>query len=190
MTRKRGTPLKAPTIFNTAYVAVHGLSGRLNVRAEASTSGKIVGGVHEGALLSNKGCEERSDRTWCHVAHIGTGRPQGWVAAEYLKPAPAALRAGETLFDGIGTLSCASGGGAARCDYGVARDPDGTTAVIVFLPDGSEQLVVFRNGVLAPGGGAAAGDDPLPEAKPVGDQVVVEIEDLRLEIPSAVISRK
>lgn len=178
-------PPQAPTLFDAAYVAVHGLSGRLNVRAEPSTGATIVGGVHAGALLSNKGCEERSDHTWCHVAHIGNGRPQGWVAAEYLKPAPAALRASEALFDGIGTLACSSANGEAdRCDYGVARDPDGTGAVTVFLPDGSQQLLVFRDGALVAAGGTETGDAPAPTATSVGSQVVVNIGDLRLELPA------
>ena len=184
------TEAEAPTIFNTAYVAVYGLSGRLNVRAEASTSAKIVGGVRAGALLANKGCEERAARTWCHVAHIGNGRPQGWVAADYVKPAPAALRAGKTLFYGIGTLACTQAGSdtAATCDYGVAHDPDGTAAVMVFLADGTESLVVFRDGALVSVDEAKARDDLQPSVQGTTGHTLVGIGDVLVEFPTGVIT--
>lgn len=182
-------PAETPTLFNTAYVVVHGLSGRLNVRGEASTSARIVGGVRAGALLSNKGCEDRADRTWCHVAHIGNGRPQGWVAAEYLQPAPAALRAAGSLFDGIGTLTCtATGAAPATCDYGVAHDPDGTAAVTVFLPDGSETLVVFRDGALVRVGEAGEGEALQPTAENVDGRILVATAGATFEFPANVIT--
>lgn len=179
-------PPETPTVFNTAYVAVYGLSGRLNVRAEPTASAKIVGGVQEGALLANKGCEERSDRTWCHISHIGNGRPQGWVAAEYLQPASASLRARGELFDRIGTLNCTIAPDASdeTCDYGVARDPDGTVAVLVYLPDASVLLFEFLNGALV----GASGQDGSPTATLSGDAVVVEAGQARIEIPQTAIS--
>lgn len=178
-------PPEAPTLFNTAYAVVFGLSGRLNVRAEPTASAKIVGGVQEGALLANKGCEERSDRTWCHISHIGNGRPQGWVAAEYLRPASASLRARGELFDKIGTLNCTIAPNAPdeTCDYGLARDPDGTAAVLVYLPDGSEPLFDFLNGALI----GASAQDGSPTATRTGDTFVVETGQARLEIPASVV---
>ncbi len=99
--------LLGPTIFDVDYLNVFGLSGPLNIRETPSTGAVKVARVLPGTLLRSSGCEQRADRIWCAVNSIDASGKQGWAAGDYLRPAPALLRASSEVFDNIGTLVCA-----------------------------------------------------------------------------------
>ena len=61
--------------------------GEVNLRAEPSVSGPQLKGLFDGAELELLGEDVEADgRTWRHVRDP-TDRSEGWVAAEFLKPA-------------------------------------------------------------------------------------------------------
>ena len=62
------------------------ISGRLNLRAEPSTSAGILATYASGAILDNLGCQRAEGRVWCDVQQLGGGL-RGYVAAEFLRPA-------------------------------------------------------------------------------------------------------
>jgi uncharacterized protein YraI len=62
---------------------VQGLGGdTLNVRADASTSAKVLTLLYEGDVIRNLGCKLVSGTRWCHV-ETDTGL-RGWVAGRFL----------------------------------------------------------------------------------------------------------
>ena len=97
---------------------VTGVSTRLNLRQQPSTTADIVGGYADGTIVDNLGCQRVAARIWCDVQQLGGG-PRGFVAAEFLKPAispdgsaasgpdDSALRAGQGKFDATGQIPCA-----------------------------------------------------------------------------------
>ena len=97
----------------------------------------MIGRVEAGTLLRNLGCREGGGRDWCNIEYVDASGTQGWAAAEYLEPASASIRAGQGIYDQIGRLGCVdvAGGAATECEYGVARDRDGTAVVTVFRGD-------------------------------------------------------
>lgn len=139
------------TIFDTHYLNVYGLKGPLNVRQQPGTGSRVVAKVLAGTMLRSKGCEARKDRTWCHVQMLDASGTEGWAAGDYLEPAHASLRAGQGVFDSIGTLSCAfsSDEPQSTCDYVLARDGTHSVAMVVFKPDGSERVLFFAEGAFA-----------------------------------------
>ncbi|MFV0293922.1 MAG: SH3 domain-containing protein [Paracoccus sp. (in: a-proteobacteria)] len=72
------------------YWQVTGISGRLNIRAKASTSAPVTTTAANGDTLRNKGCKTTESRTWCEVAT--TTGATGWAASQFLQQgtAPAA----------------------------------------------------------------------------------------------------
>jgi|GEM_PF-3484459 len=71
------------------YWQVAGVTGGLNLRAEAGTTAAVVTRLNSGARLRNLGCQTVADRNWCKVETVETPARQGWVAGEYLKEAGA-----------------------------------------------------------------------------------------------------
>ena len=100
-----GTPQKAPTAAPAApaasttpapsgdvadslsggpdYWQVTGIEGRLNIRAEASTSAAVAATVGNGDSLRNQGCKSVDGRTWCKV-ETAAGQT-GWTVNQYLR---------------------------------------------------------------------------------------------------------
>lgn len=140
-----------PAQFGARYLNVFGLSGPLNIRSEPSTDSHVVTRVLSGTLLRNEGCVHQPDRDWCQIAFLDPSGRTGWAAAEYLQPAPALIRAKDSVFDRIGTLSCAvpAGDPVQDCDYGLARDGGHSAALVIYRPDGGEVLLGFVDGILA-----------------------------------------
>ncbi|ETX14887.1 hypothetical protein OCH239_20560 [Roseivivax halodurans JCM 10272] len=76
---------------DAAQVAVIGISGRVNIRAEPSIRSAVIGHARAATRLDTDGCVLRLERLWCGVRwERGAGR-RGWVAAEYLLPVDDAL---------------------------------------------------------------------------------------------------
>jgi heat shock protein HslJ len=154
----------APTVFDSGYLMIAGTGGPLNIREEPTTDALKVTRALVGTLLRNKGCEVRPDRTWCQIEFIDASGTTGWAAGEFLAPAPAALRAEHGVFDEIGRLTCKPKTEAEQdCDFGVARDGNHSAAVTIFLPDGSERVLHFAEGVFV-----YASANPLGETLETG----------------------
>lgn len=173
-----------PTIFDTAYLNVFGLSGPLNMRQEPGTASKVVAKVLSGTMLQNLGCEDRPDRTWCRVRMLGASGTEGWVAGDYVEPASASLRAGQGVFDAIGTLSCAFAQGDALqdCDYGLARDGAHSVVVVVFRPDGGKRVLFFADGGFAYADTSEADGPAAASGTLADDRFVVTLGSERYEI--------
>ena len=100
-----GTPQKAPTAAPAAtattstpaatkdvadslsggpdYWQVTGIEGRLNIRADASTTAAVAATVGNGDSLRNQGCKSVDGRTWCKV-ETSAGQ-SGWTVNQYLR---------------------------------------------------------------------------------------------------------
>lgn len=74
-----------PPVGNTSFFIVDGLGGydSLNIRAEASLSGRVVARAPNGTRLTNGGCFASGGMTWCAVADPA-GRFTGYASARYL----------------------------------------------------------------------------------------------------------
>ncbi|WBU60810.1 SH3 domain-containing protein [Paracoccus albus] len=66
------------------YWKVTGITGRLNIRSEASTGSAIAGTVANDATLRNLGCETVDDRNWCRVETTSGDALSGWAASDFL----------------------------------------------------------------------------------------------------------
>ncbi|WP_050759215.1 META domain-containing protein [Pseudooceanicola batsensis] len=177
--------LPPPPVAAAAFLIVSGVEATLNVRRDASTRSGIVAHAPLGIILRNLGCEARSDRTWCRIGYIDASGLEGWAAAEYLAPASAIRRAGAELFDGIGRLDCRSGASeVARCEAGVARESDGSGAILIYLDDNRRLLLEFR-GTSVAAAGADAGDAIATEVQE--DAVLVTSGSDRITIPTAML---
>lgn len=173
----------------TDYWSVFGVEGRLNIRAEPSTRTNVVARVPPGTLLRNFGCEERPDRRWCEIEILDGSQRRGWAAGEFLEPATSALRAGQGIFDAIGHVPCAQVAGQPmqRCEFGAARDGDGSATVVVIRPDGAERALFFEAGQFLSADTAQADGYPEMSARREGDLSLIEIGPERYEIPDAVL---
>ncbi|WP_052418201.1 META domain-containing protein [Pseudooceanicola atlanticus] len=177
--------LPQPAISSAAYVSVSGVDATLNIRSAATTSSSVVAHAPLGIILRNEGCEEGSDRTWCQIRFIDASGIEGWAAAEFLSPASAIRRAGAELFDQIGRVDCGTADGAtAPCDYGLARETDGSGAILIYLADNRRLLLEFRGTSVM-----ASGSDGASEiATEIGDaDVVVTSGTDRVTLPKAVL---
>lgn len=156
LVRGAATALLEPLVATEAAVApaghlmVTGVDAHLNIRAEATTDSAIVARAPLGAILNNLGCEERADRTWCHVAFPDDTGVEGWAAAQYLEPVTGLHRASAEIFDRIGRLDCKPSGAAAfeTCDFGVALGEAGAGTMMVYLPDNHRFLLDYQAGEL------------------------------------------
>ena len=174
--------------------------GTLNLRAQPSTSARILAMYRPGTILDNLGCQRTEGRGWCDVQQLGGG-PRGYVAAEYLRPAvspdgsaamgpdDSALRAGEGRFDATGPLPCAFAAGQpmGQCEFGVARAGGGYATVVIRKPDGRTRAIFFRMG-RAIGADTSEADGYRPfHAGRKGDLVLISVGDERYEIIDAVV---
>lgn len=179
---------------------VTGISSRLNLREQPSTSSRVVTSYTPGTILNNLGCQHTEGKYWCDVQKI-EGGPRGYVAAEFLKPAispdgsastgpdDSALRAGQGKFDATGKIPCAqySGQPMMQCEFGVARAGGGYSTVVVNKPDGRTRAIFFRMG--KPIGSDTSEADGYAElsSSKEKDLNFIRIGNERYEIPDAVI---
>ena len=101
-------------LSGAAQVAVIGISGRVNIRAEPSVLSPVIGHARAATRLDTDGCLLRLERLWCGVRWARGAGQRGWVAAEYLLPVEDAAFPGNC--DG------ATGGGA--CSAPTERTDD------------------------------------------------------------------
>lgn len=181
---------QAMPLAEAGFVNVFGVSDRLNIHAEPSVSSPVVGKAPAGTLFRSKGCQAGDAHDWCNVVHLDASGLEGWAAAEYLEPAVAAIRAGQGVFDQIGTLACTDAPGApgAKCDYGVARDPDGTAVVAVFRSDGRPRLLTFVDGVFSFADSSEAGGGFDAAGTRAGESTIVTVDGERYEVPDYLLS--
>ena len=189
----------APVDGGPSNWEVKGVTGRLQLRAQPSTSADILGSYPAGTILDNLGCQRAGDRVWCDVQQLGGG-PRGYVAADYLKPAvgpdgsvpmgpeTTSLRAGRGDFDATGKIPCAQHAGqpTVQCDFGVARQGGGFATVVVTKPDGVKRAIFFRLGF--PIGADTSEADGYGEfrVEKEGDLHHIRVGQERYEIPDAV----
>lgn len=173
----------------TDYWSVFGLEGHLNIRAEATTGAPVRTRVLPGTVLRSFGCTQAGGRRWCEVETLDGSQLRGWAAAEYLEPADSALRAGQGIFDAIGHVPCARAAGqpSSRCEFGVARDSDGTATMVVIRPDGTQRVLFFQNGTFLSADTSQADGYPETSATREADLTFVRVGTERYEIPDAVI---
>ncbi|MCB1387538.1 MAG: SH3 domain-containing protein [Rhodobacteraceae bacterium] len=139
-----------------AHFVVGNLTGALNLRAGPSTTAAIVARLPPGTAVAGTQCRAAAGRTWCHV-RAGQGGATGWAVADFLLPAGAAARAAAGSFDEIGVVIChVEGGAAERCDYGLARDPEGPMSLLIYLPDGATRRYDIDATTLSRDDGAGA----------------------------------
>jgi hypothetical protein len=126
-------------------VVVTGVSSRLNIRSGPATDSKIVDHARLGTVFSNKGCETHGARLWCSLVFLDDSGRTGWAAAEFLQPVSARSRAVNGEFDRIGRLECRPVGEAdwTRCDYGLARGGQGAAAIVIFVTEETEPLLLW-----------------------------------------------
>ena len=176
------------------------VSGSLNLRASASTSGEVIAEFGAGTILDNLGCETAGGRVWCDVQELGGG-PRGWVAAAYLRPAlspdgaawagpdHSAYRAGISDFDARGTVPCGpvSAPLTQECGFGVARSGGGYATVSLFPPDDRTRAVYFRMGIAISSDIAEADGDIEYRADRDDDAWMIWIGDRVYQIPHEVV---
>lgn len=160
---------------------VTGVSGKLNMRQDASTSSRVVMQVGQGDSLRNQGCKMVDGRRWCKV-ETGSGR-SGWVAGDYLREGAApGSTATEESFDATGMLPCSItlGQPTFGCRFGVNRldAANGDADITIFWPTESGRMLAFRGGKLDTSGASV-------ERR--GDLSVVNFGEERYEIVDAVI---
>ncbi|MAY86159.1 MAG: hypothetical protein CML02_05495 [Pseudooceanicola sp.] len=178
-----GSP--APEISTAPYVTVTDVDATLNIRSAATTGSGVVARAPLGIILRNAGCEEHSDRTWCRITFIDASGIEGWGAAEFLSPVTAARRAEAELFDQIGKLDCGPvGEPAGPCDYGLARENDGTGAILIYLPNNRRLLLVFRGTAVGVSGSDGA---DTTKAEMRDNAIVVTADAHRVTLPLAVL---
>ena len=68
---------------------VTGITGQLNIRAEASTGAAVAGTAPNGAVLRNLGCQPADGRNWCKVETTSGSPVMGWAASDFLAPTTA-----------------------------------------------------------------------------------------------------
>ncbi|MEZ5720485.1 MAG: META domain-containing protein [Paracoccaceae bacterium] len=176
------------SLADAPFVTVFGVSDRLNIHAAPGTASEVVAKAPSGTLFRNKGCQTGEAHDWCNIVSLDASGTEGWAAADYLEPAAAATRAGAGVFDRIGSLACTDGGAATKCDAGVAYDPDGTTVVAVFRPDGVQRLFTFVDGSFAFADTSQAGGGFDATATRAEDVTSVSIEGERYDIPDDLVS--
>ena len=179
---------------------VREISGRLNLRAEPSTSAEIVATFASGTILDNLGCRRAEGRVWCDVQQLGGGL-RGYVAAEFLRPAispdgsaasgpdDSASRAGQGNFDATGMVPCAQlpGQPMTQCKFGVARSGGGYASVVVERPAGAARTIFFRMGrAVGADTGEADGSNTF-RASRESDLHSIRVGSERYEIPDAVV---
>lgn len=74
-----------------------------------------------------------------------------------------------------------------RCEFGVARDGDGSATVVVVRPDGMRLALFFDTGSLVSADSSQADRHPDVGATRAGDLATVRVGDDRYEIPDAVL---
>lgn len=178
------------TLSDSTYVNVFGISDQLRIHTEPDVSSKVIGRVEAGTLLRNLGCREGGGRDWCNIEYVDASGTQGWAAAEYLEPASASIRAGQGIYDQIGRLGCVdvAGGAAAECEYGVARDRDGTAVVTVFRGDRTQRFFTFLQGEFAFADTSEAGGGFDAVGTRSGEVVSVTVGGERYDVPIDVLS--
>lgn len=179
---------------------VREISGRLNLRAEPSTSSGIVAAYASGAILDNLGCRRAEGRIWCDVQQLGGGL-RGYVAAEFLRPAispdgsaasgpdDSALRAGKGEFDATGKVPCAQlpGQPMMQCKFGVARSGGGYASVVVERPTGASRTIYFRMGKAVGADTSEADGSNTFRVSRESDLHNIRVGSERYEIPDAVV---
>ena len=172
----------------------------LNLREQPSTSAKIVVRYTPGTILDNLGCQENVDRFWCDVQQLGGG-PRGFVASDFLKPASSpdgsvafgpddsASRAGQGVFDATGRIPCAleTGQPMGQCEFGVARAGGGYATVVIKKPEGRTRAIFFRMGRPVGADVSEAEGYPGFRADKEVDVHLIDIGNMRYEIPDAVV---
>jgi len=191
----------APEDGGPRHWKVTGVSTSLNMRDAPSTRGRVVARLEPGAILSNLGCQRAQGRVWCDVQPF-RGGARGYVAAEFLAPAPdpfggppvrgmddSSLRAGQGDFDASGQIPCAQyrGQPIRQCDFGVARAGGGDATVVVTLPDGFRRALFFTRGEFIGADASQAGGGFQTSARKEGDLFLIRVDEERYEIPEAII---
>ncbi len=122
----------------------------LNVRDSGSLSGKVIGGVSNGAKLKNLGCTDGAEGQWCNVE--SDGGLKGWSFGKYLKGekmAAAAMAPKAPPAFALGTLKCERNNGSpvADCSYGVLRIGSGARLQVTW-PDASKRMFGIYKGAV------------------------------------------
>jgi hypothetical protein len=140
-------------------------------------------------VLRNHGCRESDGRRWCEVERVEGNTTRGWAAADDLKEAGAALRAGQGIFDAGGWIDCTTvrGEPMSQCGFGVARDGGGAATVVVTRPDGRHRTLFFEDGDFLNADTSQADGYPNTAATKQGDRFEVRVGEERYEIFDAVI---
>ena len=71
------------------YWKVTGITGQLNIRAEASTTSAVAGTVPPDTTLRSLGCQATDGRNWCKVETVAGTAITGWAAGDFLTPGTA-----------------------------------------------------------------------------------------------------
>ena len=76
----------ATSSIEPRHFEVNGLSpgDDLNLRANASPTGMMIGRLPEGSVVRNLGCANVKKTRWCKIADVNRDSLQGWAAARYL----------------------------------------------------------------------------------------------------------
>lgn len=119
------------------------------------------------------------------TAAATTGR-----AAPAEQGASAAQRAGEGRFDATGKIPCAGSRGQpmGQCDFGVAREGNGTATVAVTRTDGRKRFISFEKGKAVGADLSQADGNMTFRSTKQADLFMIQAGDERYEIPEAVIT--
>lgn len=172
------------------FWAVTASANPIAMRSAPSDGGKIIMRFSEGAVLRNRGCRMAEGARWCRVELPGDASAIGWVRGARLResgpPQGDAIVPG-TSFHATGTIPCALAKGqpTSPCRFGVVRQGLGRAAVTIVLPNGTERIIRFDNGV--PSGSNAQDDSRLSFARNA-DLFLISINAERYEIPETVVN--
>jgi len=98
-------------------------------------------------------------------------------------------RAGQGKFDATGQIPCAQSKGQpmGQCQFGVARDGNGSATVVVTRPDGRKRAIFFENGK-AVGADLSQADGNMEfRSSKEADLFKIQAGDERYEIPDVVV---
>lgn len=177
--------------------------GGLRMHETRSTGSPVTETLSEGAILSNLGCQSAGGRTWCDVQPF-RGGTRGFVAAEFLVPAPgpqgtappvgednSALRAGQGDFDARAPYTaCAREGMPMRedCEAAVARGTGGDATVVITFPDGFQRILFFTHGeFMSADASEAGGGFDTDWSKDADGTYRIRVDGEHYEVPGSII---
>ena len=176
------------------------VDGELPVYKAPSVDAVVISVVSAGAVLSNLGCSNAGDQTWCQVRPF-RGGARGFAVARALQPAkgpdgviPMGIddsdrRARKRDFDTEGQISCAqeTGQPMGTCEAAVARSDGGDATVVVTFPNGFARRLYFIHGEFVRASATMSGVGTDTDWRLENAVHFARVDDQRYALPDALV---